>query len=211
MNQSSIILGIAGASGAGKSHLAQELYCRLTQTHLRDDVQIIHEDSYYRDQSTIDLEARKLTNYDHPDAFEHELLVQHLIDSKQGNSIQVPKYDYSLHNRCEDCDLIPPCRVLIVEGILLLHDAEVRDQFDFRVFVDVPLDTCLVRRIRRDTRLRDRSLESILNQFEKTVRPMYFQFVEPTKCYADIIVPRGGENETAIQMLVDHVLRVVQE
>ena len=206
MSQSQIILGIAGASGAGKSLFAQELYSRLTKTALEGDVQIVHEDSYYRDQSELDFEKRVLTNYDHPEAFEHALLVEHLNAFRSGQTIQVPKYDYAVHNRCEETETIGPCKVLIVEGILVLHDPAVRELFDFRVFVDVPLDICLVRRIRRDTKLRDRSVVSILDQFEKTVRPMYFQYVEPTKSQADVIVPRGGENEPALRMILDHVL-----
>lgn len=206
MSQSQIVLGIAGASGAGKSLFAQELYSRLTQTDLAGDVQIIHEDSYYRDQSELDFEQRVLTNYDHPEAFEHELLVEHLNAFRNGQTIQVPKYDYAVHNRCDETETLGACKVLIVEGILVLHDPAVRELFDFKVFVDVPLDICLVRRIRRDTKLRDRSVVSILDQFEKTVRPMYFQYVEPTKSQADVIVPRGGENEAALRMILDHVL-----
>ena len=206
MNSSSLILGIAGASGAGKSLFAQELYSRLTQTELESNVQIIHEDSYYRDQSELDFEQRVLTNYDHPDAFEHELLVQHIHAFRDGKTIQVPKYDYAVHNRCEDSETLKPSKVLIVEGILVLHDPAVRELFDIKVFVDVPLDVCLARRIRRDTKLRDRSVVSILDQFEKSVRPMYFQFVQPTKSHADVIVPRGGENEAALRMLLDHVV-----
>ena len=206
MNSSSLILGIAGASGAGKSLFAQELYSRLTQTELESNVQIIHEDSYYRDQSELDFEQRVLTNYDHPDAFEHELLVQHIYAFRDGKTIQVPKYDYAVHNRCEDSETLKPSKVLIVEGILVLHDPAVRELFDIKVFVDVPLDVCLARRIRRDTKLRDRSVVSILDQFEKSVRPMYFQFVQPTKSHADVIVPRGGENEAALRMLLDHVV-----
>lgn len=206
MNSSSLILGIAGASGAGKSLFAQELYSRLTQTELESNVQIIHEDSYYRDQSELDFEQRVLTNYDHPDAFEHELLVQHIHAFRDGKTIQVPKYDYAVHNRCEDSETLKPSKVLIVEGILVLHDPAVRELFDIKVFVDVPLDVRLARRIRRDTKLRDRSVVSILDQFEKSVRPMYFQFVQPTKSHADVIVPRGGENEAALRMLLDHVV-----
>lgn len=206
MNSSTVILGIAGASGAGKSQVAQELFARLAQTDLHGSVQIIHEDSYYRDQSDLRFEQRVLTNYDHPDAFEHDLLVQHLKAFRNGQTVEVPKYDYSVHNRCQETKTLEPCQVLIVEGILVLHDPRVLQQLDIKVFVDVPLDICLVRRIRRDTRLRDRSVESILAQFVKTVRPMYFQFVEPTKANADIIIPRGGENEAAIRMLLDHVL-----
>ena len=206
MKSETIILGIAGASGAGKSHVAQELFTRLVQSELTGGVQIIHEDSYYKDQSELSFEQRVMTNYDHPDAFEHDLLVEHLLAFRQGKSIQIPKYDYAIHNRCEETETLEPSRVLIVEGILVLHEQQVRELLDIKVFVDVPLDTCLVRRIRRDTKLRDRSLFSILDQFEKTVRPMYFQFVEPTKSHADIIVPRGGQNEAAIRMLLDHVI-----
>ena len=205
MDKSTIILGISAHSGAGKSQVAHELYTQLSAGSLGDEVRIIHEDSYYRDQSDLDFEQRTLTNYDHPNAFEHDLLVNHLRAFRAGNSIRVPKYDYAVHNRSESDETVEPCRILIIEGILVLHDPDVRRQLDIKVFVDVPLDICLVRRVRRDTRFRDRSVESILYQFENSVRPMYFQFVEPTREHADIIVPRGGENQTAIQMLLDHL------
>ncbi len=205
MNRPVTILGIAGASGAGKSQIACELYSRLVENLFTNSVQIIHEDSYYRDQSEMEFEQRILTNYDHPDAFEHELLVRHLQNFRAGESLDVPTYDYSVHNRHAATQRISHGQILILEGILVLHDPAVREMLDIRVYVDVPLDICLVRRVRRDTKLRERSVESILEQFETTVRPMYFQFVEPTKQHADIIVPRGGENEAAIRMLLDHV------
>lgn len=200
------IVGIAGASGAGKSQIAFELNRRLQQTKLASQVNVIHEDSYYNDQSALVFEEREKTNYDHPDAFEHSLLVEHLRAFRAGHSIDVPVYDYSVHNRSETTTLLNPSSILILEGILALHDPEVRDLLDIKVFVDVPLDTCLARRIRRDTVDRNRSVNSILDQFESTVRPMYFQFVEKTKDFADIIVPRGGENEPAIRMLMDHLI-----
>ena len=206
MSKPAIIVGISGASGAGKSQIAHELFQQLGNTSLRDQVRVIHEDSYYRDQSELVFEQRELTNYDHPDAFEHSLLMQHLNGFRNGKPIRVPEYDYAVHNRSEATTLVEPARLLILEGILVLHDPAVRDLLDIKVFVDVPLDICLARRIRRDTVDRERSVASILDQFETTVRPMYFQFVEPTKDHADIIVPRGGENKAAIQMLLDHLL-----
>ncbi len=206
MPESVVIVGISGASGAGKSQIAHELFQQLGNTRLKEQACVIHEDSYYRDQSDVVFEQRELTNYDHPDAFEHSLLVKQLNAFRNGEPIQVPEYDYSVHNRSESTTLVKPSRLLILEGILVLHDPAVRELLDIKVFVDVPLDICLARRIRRDTVDRERSVTSILDQFETTVRPMYFQFVEPTKEHADIIVPRGGENKAAIQMLLDHLL-----
>ena len=206
MPESTTIIGIAGASGAGKSQIAFELNRRLQQTKLAGQVNVIHEDSYYRDQSELEFEEREKTNYDHPDAFEHGLLVEHLKAFRNGRSIDVPVYDYAVHNRSEATTTLNQSSILILEGILALHASEVRDLLDIKVFVDVPLDTCLARRIRRDTVDRNRSVNSILDQFESTVRPMYFQFVEKTKEFADIIVPRGGENEPAIRMLMDHLI-----
>ena len=162
---------------------------------------VIPEDCYYKDQSDVPMEERIKVNYDHPGSMDHELLLQHLKALKSGKSIQLPQYDYAEHTRKPESVLFSPKRVIILEGILLLTDKRLREQMDFSIFVDTPLDICLMRRIRRDVNERGRTLDSVIAQYNKTVRPMYLQFIEPTKQYADIIVPRGGKNRVAIDIL----------
>jgi len=181
------IIGIAGASGAGKSSLARQL-------QRRDDLSI---------------EERNQINYDHPSAFEHDLMTQHLHELQAGRAIEVPQYDYATHNRHAETVAMQPARVLIVEGILILHDPWLRKELDLRVFVDVPLDICLSRRILRDSQERGRDIGSVLNQYHLTVRPMFFEFVEPSKDHADLIVPGGGENKKAIEVLHGHLDRLL--
>ena len=205
MNPGSMIVGIAGASGAGKSHFAGDLFNRLNRTSLNGNIQIIHEDCYYREQNHLQIAQRVTTNYDHPDAFEHDLLLQHLRAFRQAQSIRIPQYDYAVHNRSEDFVTMPPAAALIVEGILVLHEPRIRKLLDISIFIDVSLDVCLSRRIRRDTQERERDVESVLHQFEKTVRPMFRQFIEPSKHHANLIVRGEGENEVVLQMLVDHI------
>ena len=206
MTETTTVIGTAGASGAGKTHFSSELFDRLQNTELANQVRLIHEDSYYKDQSHLEFEARCKTNYDHPDAFEHNLLIQHLKTFVLGQSIEIPLYDYSKHNRSTETKTIEPGSILIVEGILVLHDVQLREHLDIKVFLDVPLDLCLERRIQRDSESRGRDVESIVDQFETTVRPMYRQFVEPSGQFADVIVPYSKGNETALRMLVDHVV-----
>lgn len=206
MNNKPIIVGIAGASGSGKSKLATNLGQYLQENTSDAVVQILKEDSYYRDQSDLEFEQRELTNYDHPDAFEHDLLIQHVRLFLQGKSFEAPKYDYTVHNRAAQTQLFEPGRILILEGILLLHDAELRRLLDLSVFVDVPLEICLIRRIRRDVESRMRDVGSILDQFENAVRPMYFEFIVPTKSKADAVVTGGGENLEAIQKIANQLM-----
>ena len=175
-----------------------------------DEVQILHEDSYYRDRSELEFADRENINYDHPDALEHDLLVKHLEQLKQGVPADVPLYDYAQHNRKSETTTIKPSRLLILEGFLILHSPEIRELLDLKVFVDVSLDICLIRRMRRDIEERGRSIESVLKQYEETVRPMYFQFIEPTRRYADIIVPRGGNNQSALDVLTDHLISIAR-
>jgi uridine kinase len=205
MTRSTTIIGIAGASGAGKSLLARQLHARMRDRFSNRDVAILNEDSYYRRRDELSLGDREKINFDHPSAFEHELLVKHLNELRNGNSVDVPQYDYAQHNRSSDVITMESSKVIILEGILILHDSELRDSLDLKIFVDVPLDVCLSRRLRRDIEERGRSLESVLNQYHSTVRPMFAEFIEPSKSYADIIVPRGGENEAALVVLQNHL------
>lgn len=199
------IIGIAGASGAGKSLLANQLYDRMRASFTERDVAILHEDCYYRRLDGLSVEERSAINYDHPDALEHELLIHHLQELQAGRAVEVPQYDYSTHNRAEETVLLEPSTVLILEGILILQEEKLRERLDLRVFVDVPLDICLSRRLRRDVKERGRDLDSVLDQYHATVRPMFFQFIEPSRQHADLIIPRGGDNENALEVLQNHL------
>jgi uridine kinase len=205
MNPIKTIIGIAGGSGAGKSLLARELHRRLLAQRSAADISILNEDNYYRCRNDLSFAEREKINYDHPDAIEHELLVDHLSRLRSGQAINVPQYDYSQHNRKLETVPLEPASILILGGILILHRAEIRDLLDLKIFVDVPLDICLSRRLRRDIVERGRSLDSVLSQYHQTVRPMFFRYIEPSKSHADIIVPRGGENETALNVLYNHL------
>lgn len=210
MSQVKTIIGIAGASGAGKSLFARQLLERMRVDFSERDVTILHEDSYYRRRDDLSVSERAAINYDHPDAIEHELLVHQLNQLCSGAAVDVPRYDFKEHNRSNETVRLEPSTVLILEGILILHRPELRDQLDLKIFVDVPLDVCLTRRIRRDTTERNRSVESVLQQYERTVRPMYFQFIEPSKTHADIIVPRGGENRNALDVVHNHLDQILK-
>ena len=210
---SCVIIGIAGASASGKSLIAHTIYQRLLRDFSEHDVGIIAEDSYYRDQSHLPMEERVKTNYDHPASKDFDLLLQHLRALKAGETIEIPRYSYELHTRTAQVELFSPKKVVILEGILTLTDARVRDELEGSVFVDTPLDICLTRRLRRDVIERGRTMESVLDQYKATVRPMYLQFIEPSKQYADIIVPRGGKNKAAIDILttrIKHLIRKAQ-
>ncbi|WP_020410113.1 uridine kinase [Hahella ganghwensis] len=198
---SSIFIGITGASASGKSLLSATIYEELKEEVGAWQIGIIKEDSYYKDQSHMDMSERVLTNYDHPNAFDHDLLVEHLDVLREGHQVDVPVYDFKEHNRSPDTIAMEARKVIIVEGILLLSDKNIRKRLDTSIYVDTPLDICLLRRLRRDTEERGRTMESIIQQYKKTVRPMFLEFVEPSKQFADIIVPRGGKNRVAIEML----------
>ena len=197
MQNNIIIIGIAGPSASGKSLLANTIVNELGS----DQVVVVSEDAYYKDNSHLNLSEREKINYDHPDAFDHPLLCQHLRDLALNKSIEIPIYSYSKHIRLSETKTIGPHRIIILEGILLFTDLELRKLMDIRIFMSTPLDICLSRRLMRDVVERQRSFESVLRQYETTVRPMFLQFIEPSSRYADIIVPRGGENRIAIDMI----------
>ena len=198
------IIGISGASGAGKSRFSETLCSRLRATS-SDQVSILKEDYYYHARDDMSLEARAQINYDHPDALEHELLVNHLDSLRAGKTVEVPQYDYAQHNRTGETKTFAPTSILILEGILILNDPEVRKRLDLKIFVDVALDICLLRRCQRDIQERGRDLDSVFNQYQTTVRPMYFEFIAPTKNHADLIVPGGGENQNALTVIQSHL------
>jgi len=162
---------------------------------------VIPEDCYYKDQSHMTMEERVKTNYDHPSAMDHNLLFQHLQALKSGQAIELPSYSFIEHTRLAETVTLKPKKVIILEGILLLTDVRLRQEMNFSIFVDTPLDICLMRRMKRDVNERGRSMDSVMAQYQKTVRPMFLQFIEPSKQYADIIVPRGGKNRIAIDIL----------
>lgn len=192
-----IIIGIAGPSGSGKSLLSETIHDELGS----DQVVIVTQDSFYKNRPNLSFEEREKINYDHPDAFDHELMCQQLIDLQQGKTVHVPIYDYSQHLRSDKTRTIGKHSIVILEGILLFENKQLRDLIDISIFVDTPLDTCFIRRLRRDVKERGRSLDSVIEQYEKTVRPMFLQFIEPTKRYADIIIPHGGKNRIAIDVI----------
>jgi len=195
------VIAIAGASASGKSLFAQTIFKELLPELGTDGISIIKEDAYYRDQSHLNMDERAQTNYDHPRAFEHELLSTHLNTLIKHEAIDCPVYCYKTHTRTSDTIKIKPTKIILVEGILLLSNPLLRDCFDIKVYMDTPLDICLIRRIKRDTQERERSLESITNQYLTTVRPMYYQFIEPSKAWADLVITRGGKNRMAIEVL----------
>lgn len=205
ITQQAVVIAIAGASASGKSLIAQSIYRKLRKDFGPDEIGVISEDRYYRDQSHLPMEQRVLTNYDHPNAMEHELLAQHLRALQQGEAVELPNYSYSEHTRVAETTEFMPKKVIILEGILLLNNPEVREIMHTGVYMDTPLDVCLLRRLQRDVQERGRSMESVIKQYQETVRPMFMQFIEPSKQYADLIVPRGGKNKIAIDLLAARI------
>lgn len=201
-----VIVGIAGASASGKSLLANTIIEEIGS----ERVQVISEDSYYRHRTDLSFEERCKINYDHPDSLEHHLLIEHLHQLQQGHSVKVPVYDYSQHLRSSTVRVIGQHRIIVLEGILLFTDPVLRELMDMRIFIDTPLDICLTRRIQRDVFERGRTIESVIEQYLETVRPMYLQFIEPSKRYADIIVPRGGANRIAIDMIKAKMFEILK-
>ncbi|MBR0573612.1 MULTISPECIES: uridine kinase [Pasteurellaceae] len=200
-NPSCIVIAIAGASASGKSLIATTIYNELKAELGIDDIGIISEDAYYRDQSHLEMEERVKTNYDHPNSMDHALLVSHLQALKSGENIEIPEYSYVEHTRLPTVRPFEPKRVIILEGILLLTDNQIRNEVDMSIFVDAPLDICFIRRLKRDMEERGRTMDSVITQYNKTVRPMFLQFIQPSKQFADIIVPKGGKNRVAINIL----------
>ena len=193
-----IIIGIAGGTGAGKTTLV-----KIIQNQFHEQVVCISHDSYYKDLSDLSLAKRQKINFDHPNSLETDLLIKHLKELIKGKSIKVPIYDFNVSNRTNRYNLIAPRTVVIIEGILLFSDPILRNLFDIKVYVDAPADIRLGRRIKRDIEERGRTLEHSLNQYLSMSRPMHEQYVEPSKKYADIIIPEGGKNKIATQMLIN--------
>jgi uridine kinase len=203
-----LIIGIAGGTGSGKTTVARKIAKALMDSSIPNaSVAFLDMDGYYRDFSHLPMEERRNLNWDHPDSFDLDLFASHLEQLARGEPVDKPVYDFTQHVRSSRTERIPAADVVVVDGILLLADERVRGLFDVKVFVDADPDIRLVRRIKRDMSERDRPLEEILHQYLTTVRPMHQQFVEPGKRYADIIVPRGGENAVAIEMILTTIRR----
>ncbi|MBO0602446.1 uridine kinase [Sporosarcina sp. E16_3] len=201
-----LVIGIAGGSGSGKTSVTNSIY----DVFKEHSVVVIEQDYYYKDQSHLEFEERLKTNYDHPLAFDTDLLIHHvetLIDRKL---VEKPVYNYSLHTRSEETIIIEPKDVIILEGILVLEDERLRDLMDIKLFVDTDGDLRIIRRIMRDINERGRTIESVIEQYLSVVRPMHNQFIEPTKRYADIIIPEGGHNEVAIDLMVTKIKTILE-
>ncbi|MBE6051665.1 MAG: uridine kinase [Clostridium sp.] len=201
-----ILIGITGGSGSGKSTIANELY----EDFGGENIAMVQQDAYYKDQSHLTMEERTKTNYDHPRAFDNTLLVEHLKALKEGKSIEKPIYDFTIHNRAKETELVEPKEIIIVEGILILEDERIRDLLDIKIFVDTDADVRIIRRLLRDVEERGRTVESVVDQYLTVVRPMHTQFTEPTKKYADIIIPEGGRNKVAIDILTTKMKDIVK-
>ena len=201
-----VLIGIAGGSASGKTSIAR----KIMDTFNNHSVRIIREDDYYKDQSHMSFDERVKTNYDHPLAFDSSLMIRQIDQLVAGYAIEKPTYDYTNHTRSERVELIEPANVIILEGLFVLDNLDLRNRLDIKIFVDTPSDIRFIRRLLRDTQERGRSVESIVNQYVQTVRVMHEQFIEPTKKYADIIVPEGGENHVAIDLLCTKISSIIE-
>ena len=200
-----VIIGIAGGTGSGKTTVARAIYDRVGP----DRIEWISHDSYYRNFDGLSPEERTKINFDHPDSLESELLTRHLDVLSKGSSVEVPVYDFATHSRKTETQRVEPRKVVIVEGILVLAEPELRKRIDIKLFVDTPADIRFVRRLTRDIESRGRSLQSVVQQYMTTVRPMHEEFVEPSKRHADLIIPEGGENQVAIDAIIARVERLL--
>ena len=194
----SFVIGVAGGSGSGKTTVVR----RIVESLGSEQVTLLDHDRYYRDRNDLRLEERAALNYDHPDSLETDLLVHHVRELKAGRSVEVPRYDFTRHARLQEKETFQARRALIVEGILVFTDAALRDLMDIKVFVDTDSDTRFIRRLQRDVAERGRTMESVIEQYQGTVKPMHLEFVEPSKRYADVLIPLGGHNTVAVDLLL---------
>ena len=207
MERNCIIIGVAGGSGSGKTTIAR----KLLETFEAQDAVLVEQDAYYKDLHIESIEERAKMNFDHPDAIEFELLREQLLSLVEGKEIERPIYDFSTHMRKDETIRIKPSKIIIVEGILIFAVPEIRELFDVKIFVDTDADEMLIRRMERDIKERGRTFESIRDQYLSTVKPMYLEFAEPSKRYADVIIPRGGENKVAINMVIAKMKRYLKK
>jgi uridine kinase len=196
-----LVIGIAGGSGSGKTTVAQEILQRVGP----DRIAFLQHDSYYKDLSGLPPVQRAQVNFDHPNSLETELLIRHIASLRDGKPVEVPIYDFSTHSRTSQTYTVQPRRVILVEGILIFTEATLREMFDVKIFVDTDSDIRFIRRLERDITERGRTTESVIKQYQATVRPMHMEFVEPSKRYADVIIPEGGHNTAALDMVVARI------
>ena len=206
MSKRPIVIGVAGASGSGKSSVSK----RILEIFSEMSILVLQQDFYYKDQTHLPFEERLKTNYDHPLAFDNDLFIEHLEKLMKGETIDKPVYDFANHTRSTETIHQEPRDVIIVEGILILDDKRVRNLLDIKIYVDTDSDICLARRILRDINERGRTVDSVINQYVEVVKTMFHQFVEPTKRYADIIIPEGGYNQVAIDLLATKVRSILE-
>lgn len=193
-----LIIGVGGGSGSGKTTVVRHILNNIGE----DNIQLLQHDSYYRDLKHLPLDERKKQNFDHPSSLETELMIRHVDALKNGYQVAVPVYDFAAHTRSDETEKVMPKEIILLDGILIFTEPELRNQMDIKLFVDTDDDVRLLRRIKRDIMERGRELEGVMNQYEQYVRPMHLEFVEPSKRYADIIIPRGGENQVALEMVI---------
>ncbi len=200
MNSQPYIVGIAGGTGSGKTTIADVIV-----HHFNEKILSIPHDRYYRSQDELSMEERVKTNYDHPQALETDLLIQHIHELLNGNTVEMPDYDFAIHTRKKETTTVHPAPLILIEGILIYENEALRDLIDLKIFVDVPADIRIIRRIRRDVDERGRTVEMSMKQYFATIRPMHELFVEPSKHYSDILIPQGGHNQKGIQALIDTI------
>jgi uridine kinase len=202
-----VVIGVTGGSGSGKTSVTKAIY----ESFKGHSILILEQDYYYKDQSHLPFEERLKTNYDHPLAFDNDLLIQHVGQLLRYESINKPVYDYSLHTRSNEIIEVGPKDVIILEGILVLEDERLRNLMDIKLYVDTDADLRIIRRLMRDLKERGRSIDSVIDQYVNVVRPMHNQFIEPTKRYADIIIPEGGHNHVAIDLMVTKIKTILEQ
>jgi uridine kinase len=202
-----VVIGVAGGSGSGKTSVTKAIY----ESFKGHSITMIQQDFYYKDQSDLPFEERLKTNYDHPLAFDNDLLIVHLEKLLRYEAIEKPVYDYSLHTRSKEVIEVEPKDVIILEGILVLEDERLRNLMDIKLYVDTDADIRIIRRMSRDIKERGRTLDSVIEQYTNVVRPMHNQFIEPTKRYADVIIPEGGQNHVAIDLMVTKIQTILEQ
>jgi len=207
MSKKPIVIGVAGGSGSGKTSVARAIYDFFQD----DSIMMIEQDYYYKNQSHLTFEERLNQNYDHPFAFDNDLLIEQMNELMNNRPVQKPVYDYANHTRSAQTIPLEPKDVIILEGILVLEDERLRNLMDIKLFVDTDADLRFIRRLTRDIKERGRSLDSVIEQYTEVVRPMHNQFIEPTKRYADVIIPIGGENKVAIDLLIAKIQTILEQ
>ncbi|WP_079509851.1 uridine kinase [Mesobacillus jeotgali] len=207
MDRKPVVIGVAGGSGSGKTSVTKAIY----DSFKGHSILMIEQDYYYKDQSHLPMEERLKTNYDHPLAFDNDLLIQHIQRLLRYEAIEKPVYDYAIHTRSNEVVNVEPKDVIILEGILILEDERLRDLMDIKLYVDTDADLRIIRRLLRDIKERGRSMDSVIEQYVNVVRPMHNQFIEPTKRYADVIIPEGGHNHVAIDLMVTKIQTILEQ